>query len=468
MHDEAGGQPISRRGFLRTGALAAALPLATRLFAAPPGEEPKPNVIIIFADDLGYGDLGCYGSKVIGTSRLDRMAAEGVRFTDFYAPANICTPSRAALLTGCYPQRCGLYMGISPKRPTHARLGLHPDEVTVAERLKTRGYATMCVGKWHLGFTATFHPMEHGFDAYFGMPCNFRHDPRLWRRQEVIAKRADLATITQQYTEAALAFVRSNKDRPFFLYLAHTYPHVPIVPNPRFAGRSKAGPYGDVIEEIDSSTGAILDTLDELGLDDRTLVLFTSDNGPTPQAARQHRSAGPLRGSKYVTEEGGHREPFIARWPGKIPAGTVCNELATSMDLFPTIAARAGATLPTDRVIDGKDIWPLLTGRPGAVSPHEVLFYYNCDNLQAVRWKHWKMHLPRRPADVPWWQKGKGIGSLDRPLLYDLSTDVGERHDVASAHPDVVEKITALAEACRAELGDHDRPGSGRRPTGKD
>ncbi|NQT40881.1 MAG: sulfatase [Planctomycetes bacterium] len=432
------------------------------------GEERPPNFVIIFADDLGYGDLSCYGSKEIRTPRLDRMAGEGVRFTDLYVPANICTPSRAALLTGCYPQRCGLYMGISPKRPEHARLGLHPDEITLAELLKTRGYATMCVGKWHLGFTPMFHPMRHGFDDYFGMPCNFHHDPRMWRGTRVIAEQADLATLTGQYTEAALSFIRTNKDRPFFLYMPHTYPHTPIKPNPKFAGRSKAGAYGDVIEEIDWSVGRILDTLAELKIDDRTLVVFTSDNGPTPQAAARHRSAGGLRGSKYVTEEGGHREPMIARWPGEIPAGRVCRELATTMDLFPTFAHRAAAPLPTDRVIDGRDIWPLLADHPGAASPHEVLFYYNGDNLQAVRWKHWKLHLPRTPDMIPWWQRGKGIGRLDQPLLYDLQNDRGERQDVALRHPDVVKEILALAESCRTELGRHGRRGDAQRATGED
>jgi arylsulfatase A-like enzyme len=433
-----------------------------------PHSGAKPNIILIFADDLGYGDLSCYGSQKIRTPRLDRMAAEGVRFTDFCVPANICTPSRAALLTGCYPQRCGLYMGISPKRPQHARLGLHPDEITLAELLKTRGYATMCIGKWHLGFTAMFHPMEHGFDDYFGMPCNFHHDPRMWRRTEVIAKRADLATLTQQYTEVAVTFIRSSKNRPFFLYLPHTYPHTPIVPNPRFAGRSQAGVYGDVIEEIDWSVGEILDTLADLGIDKETLVLFASDNGPTPRAAQQYRSAGPLRGSKYVTEEGGHREPFIAWWPGKIPQGRVCRELITSMDLYPTIAELAGASLPADRVLDGRDIWPVVAGQPDAKSPHEVLFYYNCDNLQAVRWKNWKLHMPRTPDMTPWWQKGKGIHSLERPLLYELQSDIGERQDVASQHPDVVKKMMALAETCRGELGQHDARGRAQRPTGED
>jgi len=431
-------------------------------------EEQPPNVIIIFADDLGYGDLSCYGSKTIRTPRLDRMAAEGARFTDFNVAANICTPSRAALLTGSYPQRCGLYMGISPKRAEHSRLGLHPDEITIAELLKSHGYATCCVGKWHLGFTPMFHPMEHGFDRYFGMPCNFHHDPRMWRDREVIEERANLTTLTKQYTDAALEFIRDSSDQPFFLYMPHTYPHTPIKPNPEFAARSKAGGYGAVIEEIDWSVGRILDTLAELKIDDRTLVIFTSDNGPTPNAVKQHNSNGPLSGSKYITHEGGHRVPFIARMPGRIPKGTTSDRMTSSIDLMPTIAKLSGVPLPGDRVIDGVDIWPLLTGSPDADAPHEYLYYYNCDNLQAVRWQHWKLHLPRTKEMPPWWQHGRGFATLDQPVLFDLREDVGERKDVAAENPEVVEQILEIARTGRESLGAYGKPGKDQRPTGRD
>ena len=472
------GRGSTRRQFVRwvaAAAGAAALPAAARAAegGAKQPERPfgvakdKPNFIIIFADDLGYGDLGCYGSKHIRTPRIDRMAGEGVRFTDFYVGANVCSPSRAALLTGCYPQRCGVPMGLSPRRAEHKNLGLNPNEHTLGELLQKRGYATMAVGKWHLGWQEMFHPTNQGFDAYFGMPWNYGHSPILVDGRKIVQNPVDLTTITQRYTERAVRFITANRNRPFFLYLAHTVPHLPLRPNPKFKGTSRAGAYGDVVEELDWSVGAVLDALVKLDLDERTLVIFTSDNGPAPQFAQQYGSGGPLRGSKYTTFEAGHREPFIARWPGRVPAGRTCGELITSMDLLPTLVRLAGGREPADRKIDGKDIAPLLLGRPGAKSPHDVLYYYNNTHLQAVRWRQWKLHLPRKPEMCPWWQGTKGIASLDEPLLFDLRADPGAKTNVAARHPDVVRRMLALAEAGRKDLGDTGRKGAGQRPTGR-
>ena len=461
---------VNRRGFLMAGGCSLVYAIASSLSLpatarAKPKSKAKPNIIIIFADDLGYGDLGCYGSKYIKTPRLDRMAKEGMMFDSFYAMASICSPSRAALLTGCYPQRCGLYMGISPKRAEHKHLGLNPDETTIAEVLKHEGYSTLCVGKWHLGGDDVFHPMNHGFDEYYGMPFNFQHSPVFMDGKSIVEQKADLSQLTKRYTEKVIEFIKRKKDGAFFIYLPHTYPHTPIVPNPRFKGKSKAGAYGDVIEEIDWSTGAILDTLKSLDLDQNTIVIFTSDNGPTPRSAKKYRSAGKLKGSKYTSWEGGHREPCIVRWPGKIPTGRKCRELACTMDLFPTLARLAGAK-PPKQEIDGMDIWPLLAGEPDAKSPHEALYYYNCDNLQAVLWRHWKLHLPRTKAMVPWWQKNKGLTELKKPILIDLSADLKEMRNVASQKPEIVKKMLKLADKARDDYGDYKKRGSKQRPTG--
>ena len=425
----------------------------------------QPNVIVIFVDDMGYGDLSCYGSELIKTPRLDRMAEEGARFTDFYAAASICTPSRAALLTGSYPQRAGLYMGINPKRPQHKHLGLHPDEETIPELLREVGYATLAIGKWHLGTDRVFNPLNHGFDEYFGMPHNFLHSPEIWDGYEVVQKKGNLARITGLYTDRVLDFIERKKDEPFFIYLAHTYPHGPLVPNPKFKGKSEAGKYGDVIEELDWSTGAILDKLDALGLAENTLVLFTSDNGAVPTFVEKYNSSGPLTGSKYTSWEGGQREPFIAYWPGRIPAGQVVDELATTMDILPTVVELAGAELPENE-IDGKDIWPLLSGEEGAVSPYELFYFYNNDHLQALRWQDWKIHFPRTKEMVPWWQKNRARVELDGAFLVNLEEDPAEVVNVAEQHPEVVKKMLQMAEEGREKFGDFQRRGTLQRETG--
>jgi arylsulfatase A len=435
-------------------------------------KDAPPNFVIIFADDLGYGDLSCYGAELISTPRIDQMAEEGVRFSDFYSLAPICTPSRASLLTGCYPMRVGLPNVLDP----WSDIGIHPDEIALAELLKPRGYATACIGKWHLGHQAEFHPQRHGFDYYFGLPySNDMHmTPKgnegvpLMRGEEVIEKPADQSTLTKRYTEESIRFIRENKDRPFFLYLPHTFPHIPLFASESFQGTSDAGPYGDAVEEIDWSTGQILDALDECGLDRDTLVIFTSDNGPENRAVRES-SAGPLRDGKFSTFEGGMRVPFIARWPKRIKPGTECREIAAMFDLYPTLAGLADANLPTGRIIDGKDIWPLLAGERDARTPHEMLFYYRASQLQAVRSGKWKLIVDY--ADKKYTSADRKEFELRKhePHLYDLSTDIGETKDIANENPDVVERLMALAEKCREDLGDAmpDRKGKNVREPGK-
>src|SRR6266545_4675624 len=342
----------------------------------------KPNFILILADDLGYGDLACYGSTKNRTPVLDRMAKEGIRFTGFYAIANVCTPTRASILTGCYPQRVGLHRNEKGQQvlfPENRR-GISDGEITIAELLRRLGYATGCIGKWHLGDQPPFLPTRHGFDSYFGIPYsndmgrtarpkgkeNLFPPLPLLRDAKVIETEPDQALLTKRYTDEAIAFITKNKDRPFFLYLPHTMPHAPLFASAKFRGKSANGILGDVIEELDWSTGRILDTLKTLGLDEHTLVCFTSDNGG---ANRPATSNAPLRGTKGTTWEGGHRVPFIARWPGHIPAAKVSDEIAVTFDFLPTFAKLAGGAAPADRVIDGKDIGPLLAAKPGARTP---------------------------------------------------------------------------------------------------
>ncbi|HET6441832.1 MAG TPA: sulfatase [Phycisphaerae bacterium] len=448
------GPALRRRDFLRLvgGAAAAAAMPAAVLRAA--GQRP-PNFVFLFADDLGYADLGCYGSDKIATPNLDRMAAEGIRFNDFYTGEPVCTPTRAALMTGCYPKRVGLHRHVLfPSSKT----GLNPSEITVARLLKDQGYATMCIGKWHLGHHPEFLPTRHGFDAYYGIPySNDMPTPTpdggkgvvLLRDEKVIEHPTDQATLTERYTAEAVKFIKANKDRPFFLYLPHTMPHLPLHVSERFKGKSKGGLYGDVVECIDWSCGEILAAIQQAGIDEQTLVIFTSDNGP------HEHPAPPLRGGKGSTWEGGMRVPFIARWPGKVPAGAACAEQASVMDILPTFAGLAGARAPTDRVIDGKDIWPLVSGRPGARSPHEAFFYYSAyGDLSAVRRGQWKLHI-KAPASRA---SAKEKEAVPLPALYDLSVDVGEQTNVAADHPDVVEQLTKTAAEFDAQLEKDARP----------
>ena len=438
----------------------------------------RPNFILINIDDLGYADIGPFGSQVNRTPHLDRMAAEGRRLTSHYA-APVCSPSRAALMTGCYPKRA---LPISHVLFPTATVGLNPEELTIAELLKDAGYATACVGKWHLGDQPEFLPTRQGFDFYYGLPYSndmgtaedgsksnpgqpiphpkpqepaadetgikgSRQPPLPLLENETVVERvraAEQTTITRRYTEKARAFVRENQDRPFFLYLAHSAVHFPHYPGEAFRGRSKNGLLGDWVEEVDWSVGQVLDAVRASNLAEKTLVIFTSDNGgPLNQGANNR----PLRGGKGQTFEGGVRVCAIAWWPGKIPAGTRTDEITTMMDILPTFVKLAGGTLPGDRTIDGRDLWPLLAGEPEARSPRDVFYYHRGLKLEAVRSGPWKLHL----------QGGE---------LYNLGNDLGESTNVAAANPDVVGQLRALAAGTRDDLG-LDGIGPGCRPLGR-
>jgi arylsulfatase A-like enzyme len=454
---------LSRRHFLGLVGGAAALgamPGALRkaMASAAPGGS-KPNIVFIFSDDQGYADISCFGSTTIKTPCIDKMAAEGMKLTDFYA-APVCTPSRTSLMTGCYPQRAG--MGAPggknvcyPGQPE----GLNPSEITIAKLLKGQGYATACIGKWHLGDQPPFLPTSHGFDYYFGIPFsnnmgNMYGLPPLplMQGEKVIEENPKQALLTQRYTEEAIKFIEANKGKPFFVYLPHTMPHNPVAASEKFRGRTTRGAYGDACEEIDWSTGQILDALKQHGLDEKTLVMYVSDNGGPGGAENT-----PLRGGKGSTWEGGIRVCAVARWPGKISAGTVCKEIASTMDILPTFARLAGTEAPKDRIIDGIDIWPLLSGQAGAKG-RETFFYYDGDSLQAVRSGKWKLMVVERER--------KTITRLDPPRLYDLEKDISETTDVAAQNPEVVKRLQGLIEACRADLGDHGVPGKNCRPVG--
>lgn len=445
------------------------------------GEEAPPNVVIVFIDDMGYADIGPFGCEAYPTPHLDRMAAEGRVFTDFHAATAVCSASRAALLTGCYPERVSIHGALFPG----ARNGLNPDEVTIAELCQSRGYATACYGKWHLGDLPEFLPTRHGFDEYFGLPYSndmwpylnghhdldagarkYRGEPMpplpLYEGEEIINPSVtpdDQKRLTTWYTEHAVGFIdRHAGERPFFLYVPHTMVHVPIYVSDKFAGKSGAGLYGDVVMELDWSVGQILGALERNGVDENTLVVFTSDNGPWLSFGDHGGSAAPLREGKGTMFEGGYREPCVMRWPARIPAGTRTDAFATTMDLLPTIAGLIGAEPPAERKIDGRDILPLLT--TDAPTPHGVFYCYYNRELRAVRDARWKLTLPhhsRTLGDREPGRGGVGKGYGNEPVgvvLYDLKNDVGETTDVAAKHPKVVARLLAYAEEARAELGD--------------
>ncbi len=453
--------------------------------AEPP---TAPNFIVIFCDNLGYGDIEPFGSTVHRTPHLQRMAREGRKFTHFCVTAGVCTPSRASLMTGCYSQRVGMHTNprdgqvLRPVSP----YGLHPDEKTIAEVLQARGYATGIFGKWHLGDQTPFLPTRQGFDTFFGIPYSDdmtyatgqrlgdRLDGNRWpplplmRNETVLEAPADRDQLTRRCTEQALEFIESHQGRPFFLYFPQCMPGSTRAPfaSERFKGQSRNGPWGDAIEELDWSTGRLLDKLVELDLAEQTLVIWTSDNGAPMARDMASPSRGtnrPLHGRGYTTSEGAFRVPTIMWWPGRIPAGSECHELATTMDLLPTFARLAGGADSSHGTVDGHDIRPLVFGTPDAVSPYASFCYYDQDQLQAIRSGPWKLFLPLttftkhphfRPGDPP------------HPLLFNVVEDISCTTNLAAVRPEIVARLTALAEAWRRELGDRDRPGSGQRPPG--
>lgn len=422
-----------------------------------------PNVVFMLTDDLGYSDVGCYGAELVKTPHIDQLATEGIRFTNFHTAASICSPSRAAFLTGAYPQRAGLYMGINPNRTAHWFLGLHPDEITIAEQFKQNGYATHMVGKWHLGIEPEFLPRTQGFDTYYGMPCNHSHSPKFFDGDEEVFARTPLDRLTRLYAERVTKIIRdqAKSGEPFFLYYAHNYPHTPYQAGKDFKGSSKDGVRGDVMQELDWGVGEVMAALKESGIVDNTIVIFTSDNGPT---ANQY--AKPYRGTKYVTFEGGHRVPFIVHWPARIKNASVSDVSINAMDVFPTLSAAIGAELPKERVYDGENFLPLFEGIPLKRPKAQPFFYYNCENLQAIRQGPWKLHLPRNQEQLPFWEKNKAFANLQKPVLYNLQKDIAESTNVADDNPDVVNELTELAEAVRGSLGEFMQRGRQQRPTG--
>lgn len=447
-----------------------ALLLAPLHAADTPPLAPKPNIIVILADDLGYGDIGPFGNKIHRTPNLDQMASEGMKLTSFYA-APCCSPARAALMTGCYARRVGLnkapsgYWVILPKET----IGLNPTEVTIAEVMRDQCYATKIIGKWHLGDQPEFLPTRHGFDEFFGIPYSndmqpefdegtdaralelrkkFNHPPLpLLRDDRVLHAVTDQDVLTADFTREAVEFIRRNQERPFFIYLPHIAMHVPLHPGKAFQGKSTNGAYGDWVEELDWSVGEIFKVLRETHLDDNTLVVFTSDNGATTRHGSRN---APLRGNKGQVLEGGFRVPCIARWPGQIPAAAVCDEPVGLIDLLPTAASLSGAVLNADRVIDGRDLTSLLTAKTNTRSPHEALYVFDRDSIAAVRSGQWKLHA----------RSGE---------LYDLSEDIGELSNVAAAHPDIVQRLRGLVAGALEDMGDDSgkHPGKNARPPGR-
>lgn len=431
-----------------------------------------PNIIFILTDDQGYGDLGSYGSKTIETPNIDQLAVEGVKFTDFYVHP-ICSPTRAAFLTGCYAPRAGfpdVQLWGSP-------FGLNPDEVTIAEILKTKNYKTACIGKWHLGNEDVFAPNQQGFDYFYGIRLvngtqkfeNFAVP--LYRNDSLLTMRPDHSKMTRDFTEESLFFIEKNKKKAFFLYLAYTMPHIPIYPGESFRGKSGNGLYADAIEEIDWSVGRIVEKLKAEGLEENTLIVFTSDNGPWAGHGEQSGSAGKLKGSKLTTWEGGIRVPMIMKWKNVIPASKVYSEITGIIDMAPTIAAAAGASMPDDRVIDGKNLFPYILDQENTKIPHEIYYHYAGTWLQAVRSGKWKLHFARpkvRPGrygeSADWITNYAGI--FKKGLLYNLETDIGETKNLVNEFPEIVQELKSMTMKAKEDIGDYSIQGKNSRPIG--
>jgi arylsulfatase A len=471
--------------------------LGVTAFAAV--ESKLPNIVIVFTDDQGYADVGKFGAEGFQTPNLDRMADEGAIFRNFHVAQPVCSASRAALLTGCYPNRIGIHGALGPG----TKVGLSDGEMTLAQLLKQRGYATAMYGKWHLGDSPQFMPMRHGFDEFFGLPLSVDYWPghpdliTNFPPQIVATKRKypnlpiydgmkvfhpemtidDLNHLTTWYTERAVRFIERNRAHPLFLYVAHSMPHVPLGVSKKFRGKTMRGLYGDVIEEIDWSVGQVLAALKRCGIGDNTWVIFTSDNGPWLSYGNHAGSAKPLREGKGTNWEGGTREPCVMRWPGHIPAGADTWDMLMSIDLFPTIAKLVGAELPKHK-IDGQDVWPIISRQPGAKNPHESYwFYYEVNELQAVTSAdgRWKLQLPHTYRTMQGQVPGRdgvpgeyAYRKIAHAELYDLVHDLSETTDVSAEHPEVLKQLEAEAEKARADLGDHltGRPGSGHREPG--
>ncbi len=443
--------------------------LCSTLSQASAAEVEKPNIIFILCDNLGYGDVGCYGSKLHRTPHLDKMAEEGLKLTGFYVSSGVCTPSRASIMTGCYPRRVNMQKSdtgglvlqpVSPK-------GLHPSEVTIAELLKSAGYATTIIGKWHLGDQPELLPTRQGFDSYFGIPYSDDMTPRegkpwpplpLMENETVLESGVDRALLTKRYTERAVQFIEENQKKPFFLYLPQAMPGSTRSPfaSEAFLGKSKNGTYGDSVEELDWSTGEILKVLKRLDLDEKTLVIWTSDNG-APRRNPPQGSNAPLKGWGYDVSEGAMRVPCIIRWPGQVPHATT-DALCSTMDLYPTFAKLAGATIPEDRIIDGKNIWSIFSNPKTAKSPHKAFYYYFGDQLQAVRSDSWKLYLPNTKRKI-----NSRTTKEQAAELYQLNEDAAEETNLASAQPKIVKRLIGYAEEARKDLGDTGKPGAGQR-----
>jgi arylsulfatase len=471
--------------------LPAAVTAALLIFPTATAKSAGPNIVLIVADDLGYADTGCYGAKKIKTPNIDRLAKEGTRFTSFYVSQAVCTASRASIMTGCYANRVSMSGALNHQ----SKVGLHADEQLLSELLKAKGYAAAAYGKWHLGDRPPFLPTKRGFDDFAGIPYSNDNGPfhptmkglpplPFYRGDKITEKDPDQGRFTRRFTDLAVEFIAKHRHEPFFLYLPHVMPHVPIFASPDYRNRSQAGLYGDVVEELDWGVGEVLTALKNHDLEKNTLVIFLSDNGPFLSYGTHAGSAVPLREGKLTAFEGGVRVPGIVRFPGHVPANRVCDEPVMTIDLLPTLCAITGAAMPKLK-IDGKDVSPLLFGKPGAKSPHEVYYFYSGEELHAVRSGKWKLHVPHeyltvngppgtdgKPANwgkmTPEAMSVSGVRGIASRHGYKLEADVGETTNLADKHPDVVKQMLAHVEAAREELGDAitGRKGKGVRPCG--